>query len=276
MVDQSAQKWLESAKNWAFQAGEIIRNGRLNGQFQHDYKLGHELVTSVDLAVDRFLCEQIQTVFPEHLIFSEESSPDLTLALNSGVPVWVIDPIDGTVNFAQGLLHVAVSIAVYYQGYRIVGVVHAPFLEETYHAVRGGGAWLNDQPISVSKRSELRNAVVATGFPYQRDSLPELIQCVAAVLGQCQDIRRNGSAALDLCAVACGQMDAYYESVKPWDMAAGALIAEEAGAVVGSFGGQRAQWPTALNGDNLLVSTPKLFTPLEALLVEAKGLPSQT
>ena len=264
------ERWLACATDWARHAGNLMREGRSADAFKRNYKSGHELVTSVDLAVDAFICSQIRSVFPEHLIFSEESSPDLNVAMSADVPVWVIDPIDGTVNFAQGLPHVAISIGVFYKGQRWLGVVYGPFLEEMYTAIKGQGAALNGQPISVSWRDNLRNAVVATGFPYQRNTLPELMAYVTAILTNCQDIRRNGSAALDLCAVANGQMDAYYENVKPWDMAAGALIAEEAGAVVGAFGTQRSEWPKEINGDCLLVSTPELFEPIKSLLLKAK------
>lgn len=270
MDEVTVDEWLGYAKSWAKHAGSMMIEARTEATFSADYKTDHELVTSTDLAIDAYLCQQIQYTFPDHLILSEESSPDLILAQESGVPVWVIDPIDGTINYAQGLLHVAVSIAVYYQGERWVGVVHAPFLKDTYAAAKGQGAWLNDEAIQVSTRDNLRNAIVATGFPYQKEVLPQLIEHLSAVLSKCQDIRRNGSAALDLCAVACGQMDAYYESVKPWDMAAGALIAEEAGAVVGTFGDQCALWPNAINGDYLLVASPDVYQPLLEVLQLSK------
>lgn len=259
-------EWLDCAKKWAIHAGLMMIEARDNSAFSQQYKSGHELVTSTDLAIDEYLCRQISDAFPDHLILSEESSPDLRVAQASDTPVWVIDPIDGTINFSQGLLYVAVSIAVFYQGERWIGVVHAPFLSQTFSAIKGRGAWLNDEPIRVNKRNELRNAVVATGFPYRKDDLPNLMPMLGAVLAHCQDIRRNGSAALDLCAVACGVMDAYYESVKPWDMAAGALIASEAGAVVGSFAEQDDQWPQAINGDNLLVVVPDLYQSLLEIL----------
>lgn len=259
MDDASVNEWLGYAKSWATHAGAMMLEAREKTSFSEQYKSGHELVTSTDLAIDDYLCEQIKQTFPDHLILSEESSPNLELATHSDVPVWVIDPIDGTINFAQGLLHVAVSIAVYYQGQRWVGVVHAPFLGETYSAVKGQGAWLNGTALKVSGRSELRNAIVATGFPYNKDTLPDLIELLGRVLEHSQDIRRNGSAALDLCAVARGQMDAYYESVKPWDMAAGALIATEAGAKVGHFSESKQSWPTAINGDYLIAATPDVY-----------------
>ena len=270
MDEVTLDEWLGYAKSWAKHAGAMLIEARQEAAFSSDYKGDHELVTSTDLAIDDYLCQQIRYTFPEHRILSEESSPDMTLARESGSPVWVIDPIDGTINYAQGLLHVAVSIAVFYQGQRWVGVVHAPFLEQTFAAAKGQGAWLNDEPIQVSARSDLRNAIVATGFPYQKELLPRLIEQLSHVLGACQDIRRNGSAALDLCAVACGQMDAYYESVKPWDMAAGALIAEEAGARIGTFDEPSTQWPQAINGDYVLAATPDLYQPLQEVLALAK------
>jgi myo-inositol-1(or 4)-monophosphatase len=266
MDDVTVNEWHSYAKSWAKHAGSMMMEARQKASFDREYKTGHELVTSTDIAIDEYLCENIRQTFPDHLILSEESSPDLAFAQGASVPVWVIDPIDGTINFAQGLLHVAVSIAVYYQGERWVGVVHAPFLQETYTAVRGQGAWLNSEPIQVSQRNDLRNAVVATGFPYDKATLPILIKQLQAVLSRCQDVRRNGSAALDLCAVARGQMDAYYESVKPWDMAAGALIAEEAGAIVGHFHEQGSKWPSKINGEFLLAATPDLYQSLLEVL----------
>lgn len=266
MDDVTVDEWYDYANSWAKHAGALMVEARQEASFATDYKSDHELVTSTDLAIDAYLCEQIHNTFPDHLILSEESSPDLLVAQQSNTPVWVIDPIDGTINYAQGLLHVAVSIAVFYQGQRWVGVVHAPFLNETYSAIKGRGAWLNDEDIRVSARDDLRNAIVATGFPYQKDTIPELMKTLSSVLSSCQDIRRNGSAALDLCAVARGQMDAYYESVKPWDMAAGALIAAEAGARIGAYAPQSQLWPKEINGDCLLVSTPDVYQSLLEVL----------
>ncbi|MBM6552161.1 inositol monophosphatase family protein [Marinomonas ostreistagni] len=271
MDEVTVDEWLSYAKSWAKHAGAIMVEAREQADFSAEYKDHHELVTSTDVAIDEYLCRQIRYTFPDHLILSEESSPDLALAHDSDVPVWVIDPIDGTINYAQGLLHVAVSIAVFYRGERWVGVVHAPFLAATYAAAKGQGAWLNDEVIQVRQRDALRNAIIATGFPYQKDALPELMGYLSSVLSHCQDIRRNGSAALDLCAVACGQMDGYYESVKPWDMAAGALIAQEAGARVGHFADTSGQWPLAIDGEHLLVASPDLYQPLFEVLTLSKN-----
>ncbi|BFM49552.1 inositol monophosphatase family protein [Marinomonas sp. THO17] len=259
--------WLAFAKKIAIQAGSMILEARQTASFERDYKLHHELVTSTDVAVDAYLCAQIQTRYPQHTILSEETFPDVSFdSLAEEQVVWVIDPIDGTVNFAHGHKHVAVSIGLFIGSQRILGVVHAPFLQETYYAVKNGGAFCNEQPIQVSHALQLRNALVATGFPYQKDALPELIERLSRVLAVCQDVRRNGSAALDLCWVAAGRLDAYYESVKPWDMAAGALIAEEAGARVGHFLPMLDHWPEVISGEALLVATPELYESLLATL----------
>jgi myo-inositol-1(or 4)-monophosphatase len=264
------QEWLAFARALASQAGEMIRQARDNDGFERDYKGGHELVTSTDLAVDKFLVTAISRAYPNHVIFSEESSPATLLEPESDQVVWVIDPIDGTVNFAQGLEHVAVSIGVYQGGQRRVGVVEAPFLHKQYWAAKGQGAFCNGRRLAVARGKSLRNAVVATGFPYVREDLDELLGYVREILTHCQDIRRNGSAALDLCGVAEGILDGYYESVKPWDMAAGALIATEAGAVVGAFGKQRAEWPQELNGDHILVATADLYQSILEILQKCK------
>lgn len=266
-MTQQYQDWLPYALQWAKAAGEMLIEARAASRFVRNYKADHELVTSTDLAVDEFLCKAIAQQFGEHVILSEESSPSLALnGLPEDTPVWVIDPIDGTVNYAHGHLHVAISIAVYRNGERVLGVVNAPFLGECYWATKGGGAFCNDQPLSVSGNSQLRNALVATGFPYQKDALTPIIERVSRILHACQDVRRNGSAALDLCWVAAGRLDAYFETVKPWDMAAGALIADEAGASVGRYDVTSEQWPDAINGESLLVATPELFMALRLLL----------
>ncbi|MEO9656310.1 inositol monophosphatase family protein [Marinomonas sp.] len=267
MMTEQYQNWLASALQWSRQAGEMIKQARQASAFVRDYKADHELVTTTDVAVDEYLCAEIARTYGDHIILSEESSPSLVLNdLPKGTPVWVIDPIDGTVNYAHGHLHVAVSIAVYLNGERVVGVVNAPFLGECYWATKDGGAFCNDRSLAVSGNTNLRNALVATGFPYQKQALTPIIERVSRILHACQDIRRNGSAALDLCWVASGRIDAYFETVKPWDMAAGALIAEEAGARVGRYAPTQNKLPDAIDGESLLVTTPELFMALALLL----------
>lgn len=147
--------------------------------------------------------------------------------------VWVIDPLDATVNFLFGIPWWCVSIALRDAEGELVGVTHNPILGETFAAVRGEGAWLNGAPIKVSERSELDSALIATGFAYDRDARTSQGRVAAEVLGAARDIRRMGSAALDFCSVACGRVDGFFEShLEEWDKAAGTLIVREAGGTV--------------------------------------------
>ncbi|MFO7647567.1 inositol monophosphatase family protein [Halomonas campaniensis] len=259
---------LELAIEIAREAGEMIADARRSQTFGQRYKSGHELVTDVDVAVDTHISARLRSTCPDESRLSEELAPDRS-ELASGQPLWVVDPVDGTVNFAHGLRHVAVSIAWAVEGRVRVGVVHAPFLSETFTAVAGQGAHCNGTPIRASRCHDLSHALVGTGFPYRRDSRPPLMRRLAGVLERCQDVRRNGSAALDLCDVACGRLDAYYESVSPWDFAAGWLIAREAGATTGHLYPCPEGIPEDLYGENLLVSSPALHRELGELLRRA-------
>jgi myo-inositol-1(or 4)-monophosphatase len=259
------QQRLELATAIAREAGERIVEARQNQTFNQQFKKGQELVTDVDVAVDTLISERLDARLPGEERLSEELAPDREV-MRTAEALWVIDPIDGTVNFAHGLHHVAVSIAWVSEGKTRLGVVHAPFLGETYTALYGQGAWRNGKPIHASRTTNLQRCLVGTGFPYRRDSRPPLMRRLMAVLEHCQDVRRNGSAALDLCDVACGRLDAYYESVSPWDFAAGVLIAREAGARTGHLYDCPSGIPEDLYGENLLVCAPEIHTELRELL----------
>ncbi|MCG6657066.1 inositol monophosphatase [Halomonas campisalis] len=259
------QQRLELAVSIAKEAGECIIDARHRQVFGQRYKYGQELVTDVDLEVDTLIGDRLEASLPGETRLSEELAPDREV-LSRAADLWVIDPIDGTVNFAHGLHHVGVSIAWFSEGKTRLGVVHAPFLGETFSALLGQGAWCNDQPIHASRTTDLQRCLVGTGFPYRRDSRPPLIRRLMAVLTHCQDVRRNGSAALDLCDVACGRLDAYYESVSPWDFAAGWLIAREAGAQTGHLYPCPTGIPEDLYGENLLVAGPEIHAELGELL----------
>lgn len=259
---------LEEAISIAHSAGRAIRDAHASQDFQHRYKKGSELVTDTDIAVDTLIAEGLDKHFPDESRLTEELAPDRDDVDMHG-SLWIVDPIDGTVNFAHGLPHVAVSIAFARQGRVEVGVVHAPFLNETFSAIRGEGAYLNGTRLRTSHASSLARSLVATGFPYNRDSRTPLLRRLSAILMHCQDVRRNGSAALDLCNVACGRLDAYYESVSPWDFAAGLLIAREAGARTGHLYACPKGIPDELYGENILVSAPDIYAELERLLRRA-------
>lgn len=254
------------AEQVAREAGELIRHERDTNTLRTDYKHQTELVTHADLMADKLISNAIRARFPDHRILSEESAPDKSLAEEIETPLWIVDPIDGTVNYAYGHSQVAVSIAYAEKGRVQVGVVHAPFTDETFTAVRGQGAGLNHRAIHHSGATIARDALFATGFPYTKDNLAPLIRRLEAMIHHCRDLRRIGSAALDICWVACGRLDVYYESVSPWDFAAARLIAQEAGAHCGHFNAVAPGYPEDLWGKDLLICAPELFDDLQALL----------
>lgn len=265
MAAYTLEARLALAVRIAEEAGDMIRRAREQQDFSQHLKAGVELVTDVDVAVDTLISQRLAEHFPDEEKLSEELSPER--ALHSPVEqLWVVDPIDGTVNFAQGLRHVAVSIGWMEEGVGKVGVVHAPFLGDTFSAAQGLGAFCNQKAIKPSDAQTLEDTLVATGFPYDKSARKQLIPRLEAVLAHCQDVRRNGAAALDLCDVACGRLDAYYETVSPWDFVAGWVIAREAGARVGHLTAVPEGVPADLYPEQLLVTTPKVYDAMASLL----------
>jgi len=193
-----------------------------------------DLVTEVDRACEALIVEAIESARPGDAILAEEGSGSDARGARWR---WVIDPLDGTTNFAHGFPRFCVSVGVELDGVREVGVVYDPLLDELYHAVRGGGAFLGQRRLAVSRRDALGNALVATGFAYDvHRTSRDNAAMFASMLGAARGIRRDGSAALDLCYVAAGRLDAYWElKLRPWDVAAGILFVEEAGGVVTGF-----------------------------------------
>lgn len=265
MLDDIAQ----FTQNLAIEAGSLIAEHRKNGTIQHNYKGQQELVTSADVAADKLIIDKIKSVYPDHRILSEETYTDKSALKDLSSPIWIIDPIDGTVNYAHGHQMVAVSIAFACEGEVKVGVVHNPFMQETFHATLGEGAFLNAKPIEVSHATILRKSLIATGFPYDKSTVPAIMERTQKVLMACQDIRRLGSAALDICWVACGRLDGYFESLSPWDFAAARVIALEAGAQCGHFQDVPEDIPACVFDQNLLISTPEIYNDLHHLLYPA-------
>lgn len=250
----------------ARRAGDMLLEARRQGDFGAHLKRNEELVTDVDIQVDSMISAALEEMFPDELRLTEELAPDaMSLKQLSGL-LWVVDPIDGTVNFAHGHAHVAVSIAWCHNGQPQVGVVHAPFLNETFTAIRGEGAWCNGHPIHCRSIEQLGDALIATGFAYDRQARPRQLELIGRVLMQCRDLRRNGAAALDICHVADGRLDGYFESTSPWDMAAGTLIAEEAGASFTHYSPVPASVPAALYSRDMLICVPALQHVLTSLL----------
>lgn len=227
---------LEKIKNAALaaaaRAGDILLQHRGKAHIV-EKKGAIDLVTEADIASEKAITEIIRTTFPEHSIHAEESG----IANKRGPYTWIIDPLDGTTNYAHGLPEFSVSIAFAHEQDPVFGLVLNPVTRELFCGMRNHGAWLNGNPIHVSRTTRLRDALLVTGFPYD---LPSVIDPVIARLKQCllaaQGIRRLGSAALDLCYLACGRFDGFWEqNLAPWDTAAGVVIAREAGATISDF-----------------------------------------
>src|SRR5262245_25630305 len=231
----------------ATRAGELIVAWSRQGTYDARQKQGTEIVTTADLRSDELIREYLGSRFPQHRFYSEEVVVEGKFDFTG--PVWIIDPIDGTANYTHGHPYVSISVALTVDGEPCVGVVHAPFLHETYAAMRGSGATCNGRPIRVSDVSELRRALVGTGFPHDRSDVTPAIERVRRLITNCQDIRRAGSPALDIAWVAAGRLDAHSESLAPWDVAAAGLIATEAGAMRGNLLQTESSLPPALRGE---------------------------
>ena len=261
---------LEFMTALAREAGQLVVEARRQGSDTvTDFKAGHEMVTEADLRADELISRRIREAFPEHRILAEESAPDTAGLSRISGPLWIIDPIDGTVNYAHGHHQVGISIAYAEDGELRSAVVFNPFLDELFCASRGQGATLNGSPIHVAGKTELRRTLVATGFPYVKENMDLLIRRLDHVLRECADLRRIGSAALDICWVAAGRLDAYYENLSVWDFAAAQLIAIEAGARYGHFQPVPPGISPVFHDQNILVANPALYPQMEALLQAA-------
>ena len=247
-MNHGTAKFLNAAWQAASAAGEIIR-ASWHQLRSIDYKGPIDLVTSVDRAAEQSIVELLQREFPEHSILAEEETE---ITGNAKQYRWIIDPLDGTTNFAHGYPQISVSIALEFRKQIIVGLVYDPLRRECFRAAKGQGATLNGAAIRISSVRELDKALLATGFPYDlRENADLYLSLFKAFLTRCQGIRRAGSAALDLCYVASGRLDGFWElKLKPWDIAAGALIVAEAGGSLGDFSGKEL----SLSGNETLAS----------------------
>ena len=234
---------LHDLETLARQAGVILRAGYGQRHIIDSKSHAIDLVTEIDRKSETFLLENIRHHWPEHSILAEESG-----AHHGDGSLWYIDPLDGTVNYAHGVPFFSVSIAYAENGQMHLGVVYDPMRDECFSAERGRGAFRNGQPIHVSATDDLGRALLVTGFPYDIwDNPNNNLDNFARFAVRSHGVRRLGSAALDLCYVAAGRLDGYWEiRLKPWDVAAGGLIAAEAGARV-----------TNLSGENDYISPPQ-------------------
>ena len=259
---------LELARSVAVAAGDLLRarlsevaGGRLLASGASTKSSPTDLVTGVDRSSEALIVSSLLSARPDDSILGEEGSSHNG---STGV-TWVIDPLDGTINYLYGIPIFAVSIAASLRGRSVVGVVHNPVTAETFTASEGEGALLNGRPLRLEATGRpLGEALVGTGFSYRSKNRAAQARLLAVILPEVRDIRREGSAALDLCSVACGRLDAYFESgLQPWDLAAGGLVAREAGAGLDALDG-------VIEGDPTVVTAaPGLLGPLVELLERA-------
>lgn len=263
---------LNTAIKAAHAAGDIIaRSADRIEQLQVENKNKHDFVTEIDRSAEQEIIGILRKAYPDHSFLGEESGEhkpnDAALEkakkLNPNTEAvkyeWIIDPLDGTTNFLSGIPHYAVSIALKKDGKLDQAVIYDPMKDDLFHATRGGGAFLNNRRIRVTKRLSLEDAVVATGIPFrsnQNEIMEEYQNTLKVIALGTAGIRRFGSASLDLAYVAAGRYDGYWEySLEQWDIAAGALIVQEAGGIVGDLKGGTSHLQT---GD-IVAANPKVF-----------------
>lgn len=257
-------KELEIAQKAAKTAGQMVRSA--HEKFEVFRKgSSYNLVTSEDTASEQSIIETIKSAFPDDSILSEESASKTPINSDR---LWIIDPIDGTTNFAHHIPHYAQSIAFASKGVVMCGVVFNPASGELFYAARGCGACCNGKPIRVSAVSELCGSVIGTGFYYERGALMlRTLESIKRLLAaNIQGIRRMGSAALDLCFVACGRYDGYFEyRLSPWDFAAGMLIVEEAGGICADVDGTQR----GLNSKGICCSNGLIHRELGGIVISS-------
>jgi myo-inositol-1(or 4)-monophosphatase len=219
----------------------------------------YDFASEVDRAAEAEIVREIRRAFPHHAILAEESG-----AQGKSRQVWVIDPLDGTSNYLRGLPHYCVSIAMLDDGDPMLGVVYDPSRDELFTAAKGSGATLNDKRIRVANRTGIEGALLCTGFPFRRRGhLPAHLDMVRSLLAEAEDLRRTGSAALDLSYVAAGRLDGFWEiGLQPWDMAAGQLIVREAGGTCTDFRGEA----NYMASGNIIAGNPKVAAALLATI----------
>jgi myo-inositol-1(or 4)-monophosphatase len=244
----------------ARRAGAIINRAARDVEVLSVTRKRHnDFVTEVDKAAEAAIIEILHRAYPDHAILAEESGAKSGSAGESEY-TWIIDPLDGTTNFIHGFPQYAVSIGLRHKGVLTQGVVYDPAKNELFTASRGRGAFLNERRIRVSKRVQLSDALIGTGFPFRDfDGLDEYLSMFREVTARTAGIRRAGAAALDIAYVAAGRLDGFWEmGLSPWDMAAGALLVQEAGGLVGDFRGDQGY----LGSGRIVCGNPKIFVQL--------------
>lgn len=227
---------IETARN----AGKVLLE-KFGRKIQISKKGDIDLVTEADLASEKLIVERIKSHYPKHSILAEESGESNVLVIEGESRwKWIIDPLDGTTNFAHGYPCFAVTFALEHNGEIVIGITYDPTRDELFAAEKGKGATMNNRPIAVSETEELSEALLVTGFPYNFKSKENFARHLTEFLLRSRGLRRDGSAAIDLAYVACGRFDGFWEEgLKPWDVAAGLLLIEEAGGRISFYDGTR-------------------------------------
>ncbi|MDA2934163.1 inositol monophosphatase [Acidobacteria bacterium AH-259-D05] len=259
MKESSIFKLFSVAREAALEAGQVLL-----AHFRQDLQISKKgrinLVTEMDLKAEKAIVDRIRSNFPDHEILAEEQG---TYQTEKGPYKWIIDPLDGTTNYAHGYRFFCVSIAVEAEGDVILGMVYDPVTKELFSATRGQGATLNDQPIRVSNEDQLIDSLLCTGFSYHQEEIQKNLELFDRIIFHSRAVRRDGSAALDLCYVACGRFDGFWElSLNPWDVAAGRLIVQEAGGSVTAFNGS----PCTIYDQELLATNGTIHSAMMKLL----------
>ena len=249
----------------ARRAGQIINRASNDlDLIQVTTKQPNDFVTEVDKAAEAAIIDTLRDAYPEYRILAEESGSSAGKGGGDSEYQWIIDPLDGTTNFIHGMPQYAVSIALAKAGVIEQAVIFDPNRNELFTASKGGGAFLNERRIRVSRRNKLQDSLIGTGFPYRMfDHIDTYLAIFKELAQKTAGQRRPGAASLDLAYVACGRFDGFWEfGLSPWDMAAGALLISEAGGLVSDMRGEASYLETG----NLIAGTPKVFAPLLNLI----------
>jgi myo-inositol-1(or 4)-monophosphatase len=250
---------LAVATEAVLEAGAIQKE-RYGREFEIRKKGVIDLVTEVDRTCEDAILRRLRSAFPDHDIVTEESQ----LVQTGSRYVWFVDPLDGTTNFAHGYPFFCTSVALTVDGVAVAGAVYDPLKDELFTAQRGGGAHLNGRRLGVSSESDLLQSLLVTGFPYDlRDDLQAKLRLFNRFMGHARAIRRDGAAALDLCYVAAGRVDGFWEELlQPWDMMAALVVIEEAGGLITRFDGS----PVGLSADQIVAAGPALHSAMLQVL----------
>jgi len=262
-MSQALHPMLNTAIKAARSAGTIINRASLDlDLLKVNTKSPNDFVTEVDHKAEAAIIETLLGAYPGHGILAEESGR--AHGAKDSEFVWIIDPLDGTTNFIHGFPVYSVSIALAFRGQVQQAVVYDPTRNDLFYASKGRGAFLNDRRLRVSKRTRLAECLIGTGFPFRKgDNFKRYLQMLEAVMPLCAGLRRPGSAALDLCYVAAGYTDGFFETgLSPWDIAAGALMITEAGGLIGNFTGDA----DFLYQREVIAGNPKVYAQLVTLL----------